>query len=363
MADKNIGELASQSLPLASGDKTLVSRDGVILNQTTLADVKSFVLDTDAVTTSAIDDEAVTSDKLATDAVTTPKIDDLAVTADKLATDSVTTAKILNSNVTTSKIADANVTTAKIADSNITTAKIADSNVTTVKVGNNQITYAKVQQVTGGKVLGKFAGVDGNVEELPISIETNGDVTLTNDLNVPQINSAPLADTSGSVYHGVIQIQSRTIATQSSQVITNAGDTLIGSGTDFEFVFTPRRSNSWIKLTYRWFGEATTIWSISFNVHKNGTRLNTVNTNVRHGLSMATQTYGGGADNNSTPEILNLVTIDKGTVVAGQAITYRLVASTSDSSNTLWTNRCFGGADTSSFETGISEIIIEEYAR
>jgi hypothetical protein len=357
MADKNIGELASQELPLASGDKTLVSRDGVILNQASLADVKAFVLDTNSVMTDAIDDLAVTTAKIGNSAVTTTKIAMSAVTAARLATDAVTTVKILDSNVTTDKIADSAVSTSKIADSNVTTAKIADSNITTAKVGNNQITYSKVQQVTGGKVLGKFAGVDGNVEELPISVDTNGDTTLTGNLTVPQVKSAPLADTSGDVYHGVIQIQSRLITTQSSQTL-GAADQLVGSGggTEFEFIFTPRRTGSWIKLTYRWTGEINTAWDVVFNVHKNGVRLHTsAGSNI--GLSMATQTYGAAADNNSTPEVMNLVTIDKGGTVAGQAITYRLVAS-AGASYVMWTNRCFGGP-----EYLTSEIIIEEYAR
>ena len=48
----------------------------------------------------------------------------------------VTTNKIANSNVTTAKIADGNVTTTKIADGNVTTTKIADDSVDDTKVGN-----------------------------------------------------------------------------------------------------------------------------------------------------------------------------------------------------------------------------------
>ena len=138
-------------------------------------------LATDSVTTDAIVDLAVTSDKLShsgtTDgdrAVTTDHVRDAAVTTDKLASNSVTTAKITDAHVTTAKIADLNVTTAKIAadavDSTklkdsasvdadravttdhirnlaINTSKITDSAVTAAKIGSNAVTESKISDL------------------------------------------------------------------------------------------------------------------------------------------------------------------------------------------------------------------------
>ena len=72
---------------------------------------------------------------------------------------------------------------------------------------------------------------------------------------------------------------------------------------------------------------------------------------------MATQTYGQVTDNASTPEILNLQTVDSTGSTVDTPITYTLVASGS-SSYTMWTNRCFNG-----LEYGISELIVMEVAQ
>ena len=70
---------------------------------------------------------------------------------------------------------------------------------------------------------------------------------------------------------------------------------------------------------------------------------------------MATQTYV--ADNNSTtPEIMNLQTVDSTASTIDTPITYTLVASGS-ASYTMWTNRTFTGV-----EYGISELIVMEIA-
>ena len=70
---------------------------------------------------------------------------------------------------------------------------------------------------------------------------------------------------------------------------------------------------------------------------------------------MATQTYV--ADNNSTtPEIMNLQTVDSTASTIDTPITYTLVAS-GGASYTMWTNRTFTGV-----EYGISELIVMEIA-
>ena len=155
----------------------------------------------------------------------------------------------------------------------------------------------------------------------------------------------------------ILQVVNKTISTQGSQTIGTT-DTQIGTGTDFDITITPKGNGSKFIVTARWFGEADSGWNIVFNIHRDGVRINTGGaTDNKTGLSMATQTYGQVTDNASTPEILNLQTVDSTGSTVDTPITYTLVASGS-SSYTMWTNRCFNG-----LEYGISELIVMEVAQ
>jgi hypothetical protein len=68
--------------------------------------------------------------------------------------------------------------TSVIANDAVTTAKIANNAVTTAKIANNAVTYAKIQNVTAGKVLGRDTSGAGVVQELPILVDTSGNVGL-----------------------------------------------------------------------------------------------------------------------------------------------------------------------------------------
>ena len=153
----------------------------------------------------------------------------------------------------------------------------------------------------------------------------------------------------------ILQVVNKTISTQGSQTIGTT-DTQIGTGTDFDISITPKGNGSKFIITARWFGETSNAWNIVFNIHKDGVRINTGgSTSNRLGLSMATQTYV--ADNNSTtPEIMNLQTVDSTASTIDTPITYTLVAS-GGASYTMWTNRTFNGV-----EYGISELIVMEIA-
>ena len=164
------------------------------------------------------------------------------------------------------------------------------------------------------------------------------------------------AVTASNVGSGILQVVNKTISTQGSQTIGTT-DTQIGTGTDFDISITPKGNGSKFIVSARWFGEVETAWNVVFNIHRDGVRINTggLTTNI-FGLSMATQTYIT-TNNSSTPEIMNLQTVDSTGSTIGTAITYTLVAS-SNSSRTMWTNRCF----TTGHEEGISELMIMEVA-
>ena len=97
-----------------------------------------------AILTNHLGNGAVTSYKLATDAVTSSKISDSAVE----------TANIANKAVTTDKLADKAVTGAKIETKTITNWNLNDNAVQTYAIQNEAVTTAKLadEAVTGAKI-------------------------------------------------------------------------------------------------------------------------------------------------------------------------------------------------------------------
>ena len=165
------------------------------------------------------------------------------------------------------------------------------------------------------------------------------------------------AVTASNVGSGILQVVNKVISTQGSQTIGTT-DTQIGTGTDFDLSITPKGAGSKFVVSARWFGEVSVPWDVVFNIQRNGVRINTdgATASNRLGLSMATITYHG-PDDASTPEIMNLQTVDSTGSTIGTAITYTLVAAAS-AARTMWTNRTFSGPT----EYGVSELMIMEVA-
>jgi hypothetical protein len=57
-------------------------------------------------------------------------------------------------------------------------SSIADGSITTPKIVNSAVTYAKIQNVAAGKVLGRDTSGAGVAQELPILVDTSGNVGL-----------------------------------------------------------------------------------------------------------------------------------------------------------------------------------------
>jgi len=199
---------------------------------------------------------------------------------------------------------------------------------------SSTLTSSGTLAVTGGLTLDGAAGTSGQVL---VSSGAGNTPTWANDKGT------------------ILQVVNKVISTQGSQTITGS-DTQVGSGTDFDLSITPKGNGSKFIVSARWFGEVDVTWDVSFNIQRNGVRINTINNSNKHGLSMATSTLQG--NNDSTPEIMYLQTVDSTGSTIGTAITYTLIAVSSSGNHTMWTNRCFG----SSHETGISELMIMEVA-
>jgi len=193
--------------------------------------------------------------------------------------------------------------------------------------------------------------------------QLDGVIVNQNGVNVTDDNELSLkADTTyvdnsiANTLHGtVLQVVSTTISAQGSTTITTA-DTAPNPSIGMSII--PKGNGSLFRIDVRWFGETTATQDIVAHVHRDGSRINEANTLNDHGLSMATQTYGGAVNNDSTPEILTLSTLDKTGSTIGTSINFNLMFS-SCTNLTMWTNRCFNMA-TAYSETGISEIIITE---
>lgn len=76
---------------------------------------------------------------------------------------------------------------ANIADSGVTTGKIADCAVTTQKINDSAVTFAKIQTITAQRILGRFDGANGQVQEIKLG------TGLTWDSDSGSINATPSA--------------------------------------------------------------------------------------------------------------------------------------------------------------------------
>lgn len=181
-----------------------------------------------------------------------------------------------------------------------------------------------------------------------------GQGDVDNNTEVAKITSAGIFS-SGHI----LQVVNKTISTQGSQTLATS-DTQIGSGTDFDISITPKGNGSKFFVSARWFGEVDTGWNVVFNVQRDGVRINADGATALNklGLSVASVSYAVTTDNNSTPEIMHIQTVDSTGSTVGTDITYTLVAAASGSGKTMWTNRMFGAA----YEFGVSELIVMEIA-
>lgn len=160
----------------------------------------------------------------------------------------------------------------------------------------------------------------------------------------------------------ILQVVSFNTSSQGSVSVGNSDTTL---SPDITKSITPVASGSNFLIQVRWAGEVTWggQWNGLFNIHRDGSRINAPGTNYWQGLMSPGLLYNSN-DDNSTGDQMSFSTLDTTGSTAGTAITYRLVAVSSNSgaSYTYYTNRTFGSTGQSAYEAWSSEIIISEIA-
>jgi len=180
---------------------------------------------------------------------------------------------------------------------------------------------------------------------------TNADITdvaaskLTGAL--PAISGAALTNLPGG--GKVLQVVNFSTNTQGNVTLSTSEMALSPSIVD---TITPIGSGSKFLIQVRWAGETDHPWGQVWNILRDGTRVN-VGSGYR-GLAVPTSTYGN--DYASTPEMVNITTLDTTGSTAGTAIVFKLVAVATGSYST-WTNRTLNGGGEEQFS---SEIIITE---
>ena len=152
----------------------------------------------------------------------------------------------------------------------------------------------------------------------------------------------------------VLQVVSTLFSGQGS-ITTDTTDKV--TSPSITHTITPVASGSNFIVKIRWFGEASNNESTVAHIYRDASRLNEPNTNSWHGLSL-NGLSGNYSDNDSTPCVMYVESLDKTGSTAGTAITYTLKYSAY--SGTLWTNRTFFNSGAIHYETGTSEIIIME---
>jgi hypothetical protein len=171
-------------------------------------DGSSIEIDADAI---RVKDLGVTTSKINNAAVTTLKIDDAAVTEDKLAASAVTTAKLNDAAVTEDKLAASAVTTAKINDASVTNAKLANSSLSAT---------AGAGLKDGGSVsLGGAISLSVNVDDTSIAI--NGGTVCIKDLGVSTEKISNAAVTTDKINNAAIT--NAKLANSSLSVLAGAG--------------------------------------------------------------------------------------------------------------------------------------------
>jgi hypothetical protein len=154
----------------------------------------------------------------------------------------------------------------------------------------------------------------------------------------------------------VLGVTRTLVTTQSTQVINTTPVNVPGVAA----TVSPASVNSYFSIYCRWFGEVNSAWDCGLGVRRNGIDLSLPNarSSSNRVLAIPAQSYGSAADDNSTPEHGNFITMDYPATTA--SLTYTLTMN-SNSSRTAYHGMTIGNSGFN-YEVGSLEIIVTEYA-
>jgi hypothetical protein len=188
------------------------------------------------------------------------------------------------------------------------------------------------------------------------TITGSGGVSQVQDGSIGTADFAANAITAAKLPTGsVLQVISYYTAAQTAQTLSST-DAVINS---MSKVVTPLGANSKFLVVLRWGGEVTGTQDTTFNIQMDGTRVNSGGGQGYY-LGFPCVSYSG-SNANSTPETINFSTLVSTSSSIGTDITFRVVGNT-NTSTTMWSNRCFGSVPTGGTEGTTSELIITEIA-
>jgi len=157
----------------------------------------------------------------------------------------------------------------------------------------------------------------------------------------------------------VIQVKSTLYSTTTSESITGGADNFLSS---FNLSITPVSTSSKIMLFGRWIGELSVSGTndVMWFFGRNGTKINSGASVGSRNSGMAVHYINyWGEDTNSTPEQVNLVTLDSPSTTS--AITYTIGLKPVNT-GTVYLNRTTGDANEGYTERATCEIIAMEIA-
>ena len=176
---------------------------------------------------------AVDASKLADSSVTTTKIANLAVGTAAIQTGAITNALIANAAVGSAQIGDAAITSAKIANLAVGSAAIQNAAIVNAKIDDLAVDNAKIANLSVGKLTAGAVSVGQYIQSTGYSAGTNG----------WYIGGNGFAEFGATAIRG--QLVASQIDTRNLTIKDNAGNVLLGSGTNLNFAnITP--STGWL---------------------------------------------------------------------------------------------------------------------
>ena len=161
-------------------------QNGAVTEAKLAAEVVLKLLGADRITTAMLQDSSITTSKVANASITAEKLA-AGVLPEELGDNSITTAMLQTGAVTTNKVADGAITAAKLAagaipaigDNSVTTAMLQDGSIITAKLATASVTDSKLASTITDKLLGDNKVTTAMLQNSSISTAKLADGSVT----------------------------------------------------------------------------------------------------------------------------------------------------------------------------------------